>query len=135
MAIRRQRKVVMLATMLSSLLPAAHAFATTVSGRVHDLDGNDHVVIKMVGSKTYRATTRTGGAWVLEDVAEGDYTVTPIHARYSFTPAQRTLVVGDKTTSDVDFQASPRKDEKTHTGLDREPGKTARQPLPTGGLQ
>ena len=135
MATRRQRKVVMLAAMLSSLLPAAHALATTVSGRVRGLDGNDHVVIKMVGPETYRATTRTGGAWVLEGVAEGAYTVTPIHARYSFTPAQRTLVVGDKTSSDVDFHASPRKEEKTHTGLDREPGETTRQTLPIGGPQ
>ncbi len=111
-----------LAAMLSSLLTANSTSAAPLSGRVLGLEGNDHVVIKVVGPQTYRATTRTGGAWILTEVAEGDYTITPIHSRYTFAPEQRTLSVSGKPVADLDFQASPRAVQPGSTRFDRETG-------------
>lgn len=81
--------------------------AVSISGRISDLSGNDHVVVKASGSNTYRTTTRTSGMWSITDIDEGVYVITPIHARYSFEPKNITVRVVAQPVDDLDFTATP----------------------------
>jgi hypothetical protein len=97
------RTICLLVPWLVSSLSAA----ATVSGRVRGLEGNDHVLIKLRGEEDHRTTTRSGGRWLIDGVTTGTYTVTPIHARYTFTPVIRTITVDEGTAPEIDFQATP----------------------------
>lgn len=79
-----------------------------LSGRVDGLVGNDHVLVRAVGSTTYRATTRVAGVWNMPQVAAGRYTVTPIHARYRFEPPHVELTVAEDEVRELIFTAALR---------------------------
>ena len=79
----------------------------SISGRISGLSGNDHVVIKALGSQTYRTTSRASGMWSITDIDEGVYVITPIHERYSFEPENMTVWVVSESVDSLDFTATP----------------------------
>ena len=77
-----------------------------ISGRITGLAGNDHVVIKVSNTRTYRTTTRTSGMWSIANIDEGVYVITPIHARYNFEPENTTVQIAAHPVGDLNFIAT-----------------------------
>lgn len=86
-----------------------------MSGQILGLVGNDHVVVKVVGPRSYRATTRSEGRWSISAMIHGTYTLTPIHARYTFVPEDMTVTFEGEAVSKLDFSAQPLHHEPTTT--------------------
>lgn len=91
------------------------ASQNVMSGKILGLVGNDHVVVKAIGPRTYRATTRSEGRWSISAVVHGTYTLTPIHARYTFVPEDLTVTFEGEAVARLDFSAQPLPDEPTMT--------------------
>ena len=84
--------------------PAASTFS--ISGVVTGVDG---VAIRLTSSTagtTTTVVTGVGGAYAFTGLAPGDYTLVPSLARYTFTPASRTVTVSDADRIDLRFEAS-----------------------------
>ncbi len=114
----------------------------SISGRITGLAGSDRALVVVEGLRRLEATTRVRGLWRVEGVPPGEYTVTPHHGRYTFSPPHRRLVVRDRDLQQIDFQANlavlsappstlrgPRGDTGTATPSGADPKR------PTGGLE
>lgn len=73
----------------------------TISGTITGpVQGN--ATITLSGAADDTVTTNTTGAYSFTTVAPGNYTITPSHAGYIFTPASTNLTINADTTA-VDF--------------------------------
>lgn len=75
-----------------------------IRGTITDGDGNAMPGIQ-VGAGTVSATTDGNGAYRLQGLTAGDYTVTPTKAEHVFDPVSRDVTVGPDA-SDIDFTGS-----------------------------
>jgi hypothetical protein len=85
-----------------SVNPAAGSFQ--ISGVI---TGNGVLLAGItVSDGTRRAVTDTAGAYVIENVPNGTYTVTPAAPILAFNPTSRSVTVKGANASGVDFSAS-----------------------------
>ena len=65
----------------------------TISGVILDGSGNaiSNATLTLGGSKTGATTANTNGAYSFTVPAEGNYTITPSHSKYTFTPVSRAF--------------------------------------------
>lgn len=76
-----------------------------ISGRINGLSGHDRALVVVEGQCRVEATSRLRGAWRVEGLSAGEYSVTPYHGRYSFSPPQRHVRVQDRDVIEINFDA------------------------------
>ena len=69
-------------------LTGRYTISGTVSGAVAA-----NVTIRLTGAETENTTTAADGTYEFDGLADGTYTVTPVLAGYTFTPASRQIVI------------------------------------------
>jgi len=81
----------------------------TISGFVN-LDSGPvlaGVTITLSGASSGSTTTNTGGYYSFSSLADGNYTVTPSRAGYTFAPTSRPATVSGASVSGLSFTATP----------------------------
>jgi hypothetical protein len=81
--------------------------AYDIAGRIVYPDGSGLSNVAVALSDGQTAYTDSDGYYRFEDVTPGDYTLTPSHELYDFTPSQRELTLGPDATGQ-DFAAQPK---------------------------
>ncbi|MBN2497467.1 MAG: carboxypeptidase regulatory-like domain-containing protein [Deltaproteobacteria bacterium] len=92
------------AALLALCSPARAQGPAQVNGWVIGLAPGQVAVIKLVGPREYRCSTRPGGQWSVEGVAPGAYTVFAKLPGVEFTPTQRRIQVRGGTVGAVNFR-------------------------------
>ncbi len=80
-----------------------------ISGRVLlDTAGLAGVTVQLGGDATDAVLTAADGRYSFSGRPNGNYTVSPSHPGYDFTPAMRNVTIAGAPASGVDFSASPK---------------------------
>ena len=83
-------------------LTGRHTISGTVSGAVA---GGVTIRLTDADNDTENTTTAAGGTYEFDGLADGTYTVTPVLAGYTFSPASRQIVI-DGADMTANFIAS-----------------------------
>lgn len=89
------------AEIIAAFIPA-YSISGTIGG-----DATEKVTVTLSGNGVDAATkTDAEGAYVFEDLLDGDYTVTPSYRGHSFFPGMREVIVSGDHVKGVDFTSS-----------------------------
>ena len=78
----------------------------SISGKVSDSStgaGVAGVTMSLTGSGSNSVTTDADGKYSFTNIHNGSYTITPYHARYTFSPLSVTVTVNNSDITDQDF--------------------------------
>ena len=77
----------------------------TISGKVSGASASG-VTIYLTGASNASTITDSSGNYNFVEIANGDYTVTPIHTGYTFSPSSTAVTVSGADQTDIDFTAT-----------------------------
>lgn len=80
--------------------------AFNLSGTVSPTSGGASAILSLSGGATGLATADSSGNYTFAGLANGNYTVTPSHAGFSFSPVSRSVTISGADITKVDFTAS-----------------------------
>ena len=86
------------------MLPGCRLTIYSISGKVSgDVSAGVTITIALSGFGSAKTTTDANGNYTFRFLANGNYTVTPSCAGYTFTPVNSTVTVKGKSITNVNF--------------------------------
>ncbi len=85
----------------SAVVPGTYSISGTISG-----DVQQGVILELTGSATATATSGADGSYSFNGLSNGNYTVTPSLAGYTFQPTSLPVTIANDDQTDVDFTAT-----------------------------
>lgn len=86
--------------------PAAASATFGITGTITPATGGAGAAVALSGAKTAQATTDSSGIYSFTGLSAGQYTLTPSHAGFTFSPASQTITLSSSDVTNVNFTAA-----------------------------
>jgi hypothetical protein len=102
------RNEVMSSANITGVNFSATLLGSNISGTIVDNNGNpiSGVTVAYTGTSSGSTTTASNGTYTLTGLANGNYTITPSLAKWTFSPTSRSETVNSANITGVNFTGS-----------------------------